>query len=379
MPAYKTRQPGDGQQMRAVAGAGRPWPIYLGDWEPEEDWWLLTGGELDALRARSAGLPAVSMPLGVSNWRDEWADALRGRRVVVCFDVGEEKFAEARADEAPGRARRWRPPAVVAAPVRHPATEEVGPVRLPEPERRRGRRSPAPPGEEGLMSPPKKRPKRAQDPLLADIVTFIRRFVVLTDEQTLVVALWVLHTHLITEIEQTPYLSITSPESECGESRLFETLELLAARAWMVVSPSDAVAYRQIDSNTPTLLLDEVDTIFGTSARFHEGLRAILDAGHRGGAKVPRAADFGKSVEHFSPYCAKAFAGIGALPDTIARRSIYIRLARKRSTDHVERFIRRDVLPDAVPLRSGSRSGRRSTARPSGALGLTCRRNSATA
>lgn len=190
------------------------------------------------------------------------------------------------------------------------------------------------------------------DPLLRDLATFIRRFVVMTDDQLLVVALWVIHTHCISHVVQTPYLSISSPDSECGKSRLMEVLEVLVRKAWMVIRPSDAVAYRYIDAATPTLLLDEFDTIFNSqNERFHEGLRAIIDAGHRRGARVPRAADFGQSVEHFSPFCAKALAGIGNLPETIARRSIYVRLARKKSSEHVERFIRRDVDLPATELR----------------------------
>jgi hypothetical protein len=105
LETYKWRKPGVSKpgaekHMFAPAGTWAGTSFYLSHWEPADDWWLLTGGEIDALRARAAGLPAVSMPLGVTTpIRDEWADALRGRRVVVCFDVGEEKFAEARADD----------------------------------------------------------------------------------------------------------------------------------------------------------------------------------------------------------------------------------------------------------------------------------------
>jgi uncharacterized protein DUF3631 len=212
------------------------------------------------------------------------------------------------------------------------------------------------------MADPKRRRRRRRrdlngeaDPstLLDDVMTYLGRFVVLTNSQKLVVALWVIHTHCIEWVTQTPYLSITSPESECGKSRLMETLELIVRKSWMVIRPSDAVAFRFIHSATPTLLLDEVDTIFNPqSARYHEGLRAILDAGHRRGAQVPRAADFGQKVEHFSPFCAKAVAGIGELPDTIAKRAIYLRLIRKSQDEHVERFITRDIEPFAAVLDS---------------------------
>lgn len=205
--------------------------------------------------------------------------------------------------------------------------------------RRRGRQN-------GRVHPAKVNESKLLDELLA----FIGRFVVMTDQQRLLVALWVMQTHLVDHCEQAPYLSITSPEKQCGKSRVLETLEYLVARPWRVISPSDAVAYRYIHAKKPTLLLDEVDQVFAVNTR-HPGLVAILNAGHRRGAKVARAKDFGKGIEEFDCFCAKALAGIGTLPDTVADRSIYIRLERKDKGQRVQRLIRRDVEGPAAALR----------------------------
>lgn len=94
--AAKHRQPRDGAQMIAWAGSGRKWPLY--PVPTSEDWILLVAGELDALRARTAGLPAVSVPLGAGYWDDRWTADVSGRRVVVAFDVGEEKQAAERVE-----------------------------------------------------------------------------------------------------------------------------------------------------------------------------------------------------------------------------------------------------------------------------------------
>lgn len=93
--AAKWRLARDGAQMRAWSGEGRRWPLYP---EPEPGWWsvLLVAGELDALRARAAGLPACSVTLGAGYWSDAWTEALRGRRVVVCFDNNEAEQARER-------------------------------------------------------------------------------------------------------------------------------------------------------------------------------------------------------------------------------------------------------------------------------------------
>jgi len=184
-------------------------------------------------------------------------------------------------------------------------------------------------------------------------MTFIRRYVVMTEEQLLVVAVWVIHTHCVKEFEQTPYLSVMSPEKQCGKSRLLEVLELVVRRPWNAILPSEAVVFRTIHASTPTLLLDEIDTVFHPStADKYEGLRAILNAGHRRGSKVPRCVGPDQEIAEFQVFCPKVLAGIGAaLPDTVADRSIPIRLERRSRTEALERFRRRDVKPAADRLR----------------------------
>jgi hypothetical protein len=187
--------------------------------------------------------------------------------------------------------------------------------------------------------------------LVRDLMAFIRSYVVMSPEQLLVVALWTIHTHCIDRFEQTPYLSVTSPEKQCGKSRLLDVLELVVARPWYQIIPSEAVLYRTIHLKTPTLLLDEVDTIFNPrSADRYEGHRALLNGGHRRGAKVGRCIGTSSKLAEFRVFCPKVLAGIGTLPDTIADRAVPIRLKRRQRNESVERFKRRKVEKLAKPL-----------------------------
>jgi hypothetical protein len=196
----------------------------------------------------------------------------------------------------------------------------------------------------GATAPDRGRP-------LGRILGLIDKYLVMTEQQKLVVSLWIVHAHLVGELEQTVYLTVTSPQKQCGKSRLLELLELLVPRPWMTVMPSEAVVYRQVHSKMPTLLLDEVDAIFAPkTADRHEGLRAVLNAGHRRSATVPRCVNF-TEVENFRVYCAKVLAGIGVLPDTIADRSLPIRLQRKTKDERVSRFYRRTAESECEPIR----------------------------
>jgi hypothetical protein len=178
----------------------------------------------------------------------------------------------------------------------------------------------------------RRRPRR--NSLVSDLTAFIESYVVMTEAQTLVVALWAIHTHCFQAFEQTPYLAVTSPEKQCGKSRLLEVIELLVARPWMAIVPSEAVLYRQVHFSKPTLLLDEVDTIFNPqAAKYYEGHRAILNAGHRQGAMVPRCVGPKQQIENFRTYCPKMLAGIGTLPDTVADRSVPINRSRSSSSE----------------------------------------------
>jgi hypothetical protein len=195
--------------------------------------------------------------------------------------------------------------------------------------------------------------------LLQQTAALLRSYVVFaTEHQVVTVVLFVAHTHAIGAAEASPYLAVTSPEKRSGKTRLFDVLELLVAKPWRAVLPSEAVVYRKVHKDCPTLLLDEADAIWGKDAQ-HEGLRALLNAGNRRGVKVPRmtGASADMKIVEFNIFSPKAIAGIGALPDTVADRSIPIRLKRRKSSEHVERFRHREAKAWPPPSARGSRSG----------------------
>jgi Protein of unknown function (DUF3631) len=184
------------------------------------------------------------------------------------------------------------------------------------------------------------------------VVGFLQRFVVFANaHQPVVVALWVLHTHAFAACESTPYLLVTSPEKRSGKSRLLEVLELLVRAGWMISGASEAVLFRKIEKDCPTLLLDETDAIFAAHTEKTEPIRGLLDAGSRRGGTIARCAGKNHEVADFATFCPKGLAGIdnGRHPETIRDRSIVIRLQRKLF-EQVERFRYRKVKAEAEIL-----------------------------
>jgi len=193
---------------------------------------------------------------------------------------------------------------------------------------------------------------RSTASLLRAVEVVLRRYVVFPSaHEVTAVALWVLHTYTFEASETTPYLSLSSAAKRCGKSRLMEVLTLLVARAWYVTEPSEATLFRKVAASKPTLLVDEIDATFGKDSSATEGLRAIYNAGYRAGAVVPRCVGPSHEVKDFPVYCPKAFAGIKALPDTVADRSIPVVLQRRaRGERKPRRFRLREAKADLAPL-----------------------------
>jgi Protein of unknown function (DUF3631) len=189
--------------------------------------------------------------------------------------------------------------------------------------------------------------------LLGEIIALLRRFVVMSGAQGLVVALWVVHSYLFKVADATGYLAVTSPEKRSGKTRLLEVLDLLVARPWFTGRTTAAVLPRKIDADSPTLLLDESDAAFNGDKEYSEALRGVLNTGHRRGGKTTVCVGQGPNIgfKDFATFCPKAIAGIGKLPDTVADRAIPIRLERRAPGERVDRFRRREVEPQTTRIR----------------------------
>ncbi len=169
--------------------------------------------------------------------------------------------------------------------------------------------------------------------VLDEVKRVVARFVVLPSTQALdAVALFVACTHAIEAFDVSPYLHVTSPERRSGKTQLLEVLADLVAHPMHASSMTAAVVYRALflDGVRRTLILDEVDAVFGSKAgEAGEALRTILNAGtRRKSSTVLRINVNGMKVEEFDAFGAKVLGGIGDLPDTVSDRSIRIAMRR---------------------------------------------------
>ncbi len=192
--------------------------------------------------------------------------------------------------------------------------------------------------------------------LLDAVETFLGRFVAYPSEHARIAhVLWIAHAHLMDCWESTPRIAFLSPEPGSGKSRCLEVTEPLVPRPVHAVNTTPAYLFRKVsdESGPPTILYDEIDTVFGPKAKDNEDIRGMLNAGHRKGAVAGRCVVRGKIVEteELPAYCAVALAGLNDLPDTIMSRSIVVRMRRRAPNEKVEPWRLRINAPQAKPLR----------------------------
>ena len=192
--------------------------------------------------------------------------------------------------------------------------------------------------------------------LIEDVRCFLARFVIYPSEHAQIAhVLWIAHAHLMGAWESTPRLAFLSPEPASGKTRSMEVSELLVPDPVAAVNVTPAYLFRKVggEDGPPTILFDEIDTVFGAKAKEHEELRALLNSGHRRGAVAGRCVVRGATVatEEISSYSAVALAGLGWLPDTILSRSVIIRMRRRAPEEKIEAFRRRVHAPIGEGLR----------------------------
>jgi hypothetical protein len=193
--------------------------------------------------------------------------------------------------------------------------------------------------------------------LLDSVYAFLGRFVAYPAEDAHIAhVLWIAHAHLMASWESTPRIAFLSPEPASGKTRALEATELLVPLPVEAINVTPAYLFRKVgdEAGAPTILFDEVDTIFGPRAKNdNEEIRGLLNAGHRRGAVAGRCVVKGKIIEteEIPAYCAVALAGLGDLPDTLLSRAVIVRMRRRAPSEQIEPYRRRVHAPAGHNLR----------------------------
>jgi hypothetical protein len=325
-------------ENRISGVASKKLPLYRLREIQSEQTVILTEGEKDADAGAAVGF-ATTTSGGAGTFRPDHAEALRGKDIVIVVDA-----------DQPGRDHAQK----VAMMLKDKAAS-IKVCEIP------GSKDLAEAIEKGVPKnvlvalfeeSPAWRPTFGCE-ILDLLLEFVRRFVSLYESHARVIALFVAHTHALDAADCTPYLAVTSAEKASGKTRLLEVLRHLVFNPWLTGRVSPAVLTRKVDDIVPSLLLDESDAAFGSDKDYAEVLRGILNTGYRRSGVSSLCVGQGTKITYkdFSTFCPKVIAGIGELPDTVADRSIPIRLQRAQRRD-VEKFRDREVEAEAIKIKT---------------------------
>jgi hypothetical protein len=121
--------------------------------------------------------------------------------------------------------------------------------------------------------------------ILDELCEFTGRFVAYPSaEAPIAHVLWIIHTHGMDAWQSTPRLAILPTEPGSGKTRPLEVTELLVPDPVQAINVTPAYLFRKVGDDPdhlPTILYDEIDTVFGPKAKENEEIRGLLNAGWR--------------------------------------------------------------------------------------------------
>lgn len=176
--------------------------------------------------------------------------------------------------------------------------------------------------------------------LLTEMTQAIRRFLICEHETAATAALWCALTWFLKSTRVCPILLINAPEQGCGKTLMLTLVGKMVPRPAQASSVTASVMFRLVEKYSPTLLVDEIETVMTKGS---EDLRGVLNAGHtRSSAYVWRTVLVGNDYEprRFSVFGFRALAGINAdqLAETVTSRSVVAQLCRRMPNEKVERL-----------------------------------------
>ena len=172
------------------------------------------------------------------------------------------------------------------------------------------------------------------------VVRLVEIHIAVGGEESLVIALWILHTYVFDRFSITPRLTLLSPVRGCGKTLLLLLAEMLVDEPFRTDEVTAAAIYHQLDYRPRSvLLIDEADNLGLLNNRT---LRAVFNSGHRRGGGVSRFV--GGWPRRFRTFAPLAIAAIGMLPLPLLHRSIVINMQRAPKQAQIERLDENDPV-----------------------------------
>jgi hypothetical protein len=163
--------------------------------------------------------------------------------------------------------------------------------------------------------------------LLKLYIVLIQKHIMISFEDALTIALWIIWTYLVNEeyVEVSPYLGITSPDKRCAKTRLLDLIERLVWRGYGLSDITKSSFFRFVEQWHPTLCLDEFHKLIKNRPDL---MQPFLNAYSRNKPVLVINTE-SMETEKYDIWGARAIAYLDELDDQFKDRVIAINLTRK--------------------------------------------------
>ncbi len=175
--------------------------------------------------------------------------------------------------------------------------------------------------------------------LFGEIKKYVQRFILLKDiDAYSFLALWAMGTYVFRVFRYFPYVHLNG-EKQTGKTLLMEILAPLCFNGQLSINSTEAVLFRDVQNNSLTLFLDEVEKFRNDDRERYGAVMDVLKTGFSKSGLVKRCGGRNRDKIHsFSTYSPKMLAGINDIEEVLRDRTIRIRMVRRLESEPVERY-----------------------------------------
>ncbi|MGR3304388.1 MAG: hypothetical protein ACUZ8I_18085 [Candidatus Scalindua sp.] len=169
---------------------------------------------------------------------------------------------------------------------------------------------------------------------------YIKRYFFFKNDSTAkFLSVWAIGTYIFKIFSHYPYVWLTA-EKRSGKTLLMDIIKEISFNGEMSTNATESTIFRDVHNNSTTMFLDEMERIGKQDKEKQAAIMSILNTGFSRNGIVKRTASQKQnfSVQTFSTYSPKMFAGIKDIDDVIQDRAIKIKILRKKPEEIVRRY-----------------------------------------
>lgn len=172
----------------------------------------------------------------------------------------------------------------------------------------------------------------------------------LTENQRLIIALWIIMTYFYQDCTVIPYLHITSDIPDCGKTEIAHIINNLSYES-DIVDPTVSALSTFRNSGRHTIIIDEISQLLNSKSTDKEAFSRLLNHGNRPGVSWEVASkDIIGVTDKRDTFFPKVFVGIApdsVFGDALASRCIRIMVYPGDDAAQAEREHRQAIRPIA--------------------------------